>query len=107
MRKQLTLPICHRSEDNPPLATSLHGLFLFTRGLGNILSTPISTALSKKNAGSSSPGHGSHSSLGFKVADGRYEKLILYSGTCFAAASIVALLGWVVEGAKLRRQGRR
>ena len=89
------------SEDNPPLLTSLLGLFMFTRGLGNILSTPISTALSKNTSGAQV--HNPHPALGFMVADGRYERLIWYSGSCFAVASVIAMFGWGIEGAKARR----
>lgn len=106
MYSQIPFTLLHPG-DNPPLATSLRGIFLFTRGLGNILSTPISTALSKKTSISDSFGTSTHSNLGFKVADGRYEKMIWYSGSCFAAAGIIALLGWGVEGARARRQSRR
>ena len=35
--------------------------------------------------------------LGFDVADGRYEKVIIYTGTCFVGAAVVVIMGWVME----------
>ena len=71
---------------------------LATRGIGNILTAPISTALQ---------GHGQVSAsvltnrgmvkTGFDVAGGHYGAMITYSGACFAAATVVSLVGWALE----------
>ena len=69
------------------LSTSLLGFLLFTRGLGNVISTPISTALFQtKNISSSH-----WADFGFFVGGGKYEGMIVYVGTCFAASAIVAI----------------
>ncbi|EJC98138.1 MFS general substrate transporter [Fomitiporia mediterranea MF3/22] len=88
------------AKGNPTLSTTLMGIFFLTRGIGNILSAPISTALSDINAISAAmgvvgnPAHlPDHPSLGFDVADGRYAKMIVYVGTCFAGSGIIALVG--------------
>ncbi|KAH8114499.1 MFS general substrate transporter [Phellopilus nigrolimitatus] len=100
------------AKDNPSLSTTLFGVLMLSRGIGNILSTPISTALSHMDASStrnttgSSP-YSSHPSLGFNVADGRYAKMIFYVGTCFAGAGVIGLFGWGIEIARTRRRDRR
>lgn len=67
---------------------------LLFRGIGNILSTPISTALQTD----SQPGAGDES-VGIGGAyKGSYEKVIIYAGTCFAAAAIVVAAGRVLSG---------
>jgi hypothetical protein len=42
-------------------------------------------------------------STGFEVGDGRFEKMIIYVGTCFAGAAAIAALGWGIEGKKIKR----
>jgi hypothetical protein len=84
---------------------------MLSRGLGNILSTPIATALSHSSTTtltSSTFANSTHTNerLGFDVGGGKYEKVIIYVGTCFAAAAIIALIGWGLEKTKLNR-GRR
>lgn len=73
-------------------------MYLF-RGIGNILSTPISTVLqtgSHNNIGNFTA-VGSSSSITVDYAyNAQYEKVVLYVGTCFAAASIVLVFGWAV-----------
>ncbi len=86
-------------EDDPTSSTTLLGLLMLSRGLGNVLSTPISSALSRSK-GSISPI--SRPSVGFKVAGGRYESMIVYVGTCFAGAAIIATVAWGVEKTKRR-----
>ncbi|TDL22145.1 MFS general substrate transporter [Rickenella mellea] len=83
------------AEDDPLLSTSLLGILMLSRGLGNVLSTPISSALSQARSGSTSTT--SRPRMGFDVAGGRYEGMILYVGTCFAASGIIALLGWGLQ----------
>ncbi|THH11142.1 hypothetical protein EW145_g842 [Phellinidium pouzarii] len=86
------------AKDSPTLSTTLFGVLMLKRGIGNILSTPISTALSKGGSTSSgnatlSSDYSSHPSLGFDVADG-----------------VIALLGigFDTHGVRaLRRQERR
>lgn len=78
-------------EDDMSLSVSLFGFLLFTRGLGNVLSSPISTALLN------STHFIGHKKTGFNVDNGRYEKIIIYVGTCFAGAAVVTLVGWMRE----------
>lgn len=35
--------------------------------------------------------------LGFDVAGGRFEKMIIYTGACFAGAALMVTMGWGVE----------
>ncbi|THH16707.1 hypothetical protein EW146_g3971 [Bondarzewia mesenterica] len=83
------------TEDDPTLSTSLFGLLMLSRGLGNVLSTPISTALS---AAVYEPSTGLEKT-GFDVADGRYERMIVYVGTYFVGAAVMSLVGWGGERA--------
>ncbi|PVG01314.1 MFS general substrate transporter [Serendipita vermifera] len=78
--------------EDPMLSTNILSYLMLSRGLGNILSTPISTALSSPH-----PGRHRQERLGFDVGAGRFENVILYAGTCFAAAAIVASIGWSFE----------
>jgi hypothetical protein len=41
------------------------------------------------------------------VGDGRFEKMIIYVGTCFAGAAGVAALGWAMDIRKGRQTGNR
>jgi MCP family monocarboxylic acid transporter-like MFS transporter 10 len=66
---------------------------MLSRGLGNILSTPVSTSLTK-HSGIASLGH---FMTGFAVDGSKYEDLIIYVGICFACASGLALSGWMRE----------
>ncbi|KAL1756787.1 MFS general substrate transporter [Schizophyllum commune] len=86
------------AKDDPNLSTTLFGWLLLTRGLGNILSTPISTALE------SSPMTSRTSKLGFDLAAEKYEKMIVYTGSCFVGAALIVVLGWRVESRKRRGQ---
>jgi MFS transporter, MCT family, solute carrier family 16 (monocarboxylic acid transporters), member 10 len=81
------------AEEDPRLSTTLIGYLMFSRGIGNILSTPISTALSHPY---NDPGF-HRQRLGFEVGGGRFEDIIIYAGTCFAGAAIIAGVGWVLE----------
>ncbi|KAI0322403.1 MFS general substrate transporter [Amylostereum chailletii] len=80
------------AKDDPELTTSLFSFLLLSRGIGNVLSTPISTALSMEKAPPSA-----HEETGFAVAGGRFEKMIVYVGTCFAGVAVIALGAWVRE----------
>ncbi|EJC98140.1 MFS general substrate transporter [Fomitiporia mediterranea MF3/22] len=86
------------AKENPALTTTLFGVFLLTRGIGNILSTPISTALSDISAMSAATGE--------SVGNGRYAKMIVYVGTCFAGAGVIAVFGLGVDVYGRRRSAR-
>jgi hypothetical protein len=81
------------ADDNPIHATVILGYLMFSRGIGNILSTPISTALLSSN---SQPANADVHS-GFAVDNGKYKKMIVYVGTCFAGAAATSLIGWAGE----------
>ncbi|KAJ3876733.1 major facilitator superfamily domain-containing protein [Lentinula edodes] len=90
--------------NDPNLSTTLFGVLLFSRGIGNIFSTPISSALTSlhSNSTTSSFTHASNH-LGFDVGGGKFEKMIVYVGMCFAGAALIALVGWVMDAAIRRR----
>ncbi|KAJ7495833.1 major facilitator superfamily domain-containing protein [Mycena galericulata] len=88
------------AKDDPAMSTTLYGYLLLSRGIGNIVSTPISAKLYAQ-AHNVTGGE----STGFDVGDGRFEKMIIYVGTCFAGAAGVAALGWAMDVRK-RRQSR-
>ncbi|KAJ7256824.1 major facilitator superfamily domain-containing protein [Mycena haematopus] len=90
------------ANDDPALSTMLYGYLLLSRGIGNIVSTPISTKLLVYT---SQPHNGTMSdSTGFDVGGGRFEKVIIYVGTCFAGAAGVAALGLAMD---IRKSGGR
>lgn len=76
---------------------------MLTRGAGNILSATISSQLvawkaPNSNANSTSvEASWEHERTGFDVGGGRFEKVIIYVGTCFAGAAGIALLGWGLD----------
>jgi MFS transporter, MCT family, solute carrier family 16 (monocarboxylic acid transporters), member 10 len=79
------------------LNTTLFGFLLLSRGIGNVLSTPISTSLFQGGGnGPNAP------KVGFDVDGGKYQKMIVYVGTCFAGAAVMSAVGWSVD--KRRRQ---
>ena len=89
-------------EEDPWISMSLYGFLMLTRGLGNVLSTPISTALTNVQPNSSdSPLFGGKG--GFVLDDGRYAGLIAYIGGCFGVAAIIALVGWAQDRARFVR----
>ena len=79
------------------MSTTIFGFLMLSRGIGNILSTPISTALQPSQSTTASMRVSSHHEIGFKLAGGRYEKVIVYAGTCFVAAAVVVAAGWIIE----------
>ncbi|KAG8830580.1 hypothetical protein FRC17_004684 [Serendipita sp. 399] len=83
------------SQEDPRLSTTLMGHLMFSRGLGNILSTPITAAMAHPRGDDAMPGR-----LGFGVGNGKFENVIVYTGTCFAGASLIAGFGWIVDQAR-------
>ena len=72
----------------------MFSLLLFTRGVGNVVSTPISTALQLVKipiASSSAP------RIGLAVDDSHFAAVIVYTGACFAVAVAVAIFGWLLD----------
>ncbi|KAF7299759.1 hypothetical protein HMN09_00981800 [Mycena chlorophos] len=92
------------AQDDATTSTALYGYLLFSRGFGNIVSTPISARLYAQ-AHSNSTSELLHHPTGFAVDEGRFRTMIVYVGTCFAGAALVAALGWGMEGMQ-RRQAR-
>ncbi|KIP08941.1 hypothetical protein PHLGIDRAFT_103577 [Phlebiopsis gigantea 11061_1 CR5-6] len=90
------------AKDDPHLTTTLLGYFSLFRGIGNILSTPISTALRSNATSELASTHPTTVGGAYK---GQYEGVILYAGTCFAAAAIVVGSGWLMNGTAVRRRG--
>ncbi|KAJ7160123.1 MFS general substrate transporter [Mycena filopes] len=86
------------AKDDPALTTTLFGYLLLSRGIGNILSTPLAAKL---YGGSAHNVTGGGASTGFEVGEGRFENMIIYLGTCFAGAAGVAALGWAVDARKV------
>lgn len=77
------------AKDDPQLFTTITSYLMLSRGIGNVLSTPISTAVSKPKAGKTMA-----LKLGFEVGGGKFENIIIYAGTCFAGAVIISGMGW-------------
>ncbi|KAK0202103.1 MFS general substrate transporter [Desarmillaria ectypa] len=90
------------AKDDPNLATYLFGYLMLSRGVGNILCTPISSVL--ETASGSAVGS---ASTGFQVADGRFENMILYVGPCFTGAAGMALSGWGLDMNIIRSRRQR
>ncbi|KAF7798673.1 hypothetical protein EIP86_009897 [Pleurotus ostreatoroseus] len=82
------------ARDDPTLTTTIFGYMLLTRGIGNIVSTPISTALQQVHSATRA---GSAHQTGFAVSDGRYQDMIIYSGACSAGAALIAVVGWTLD----------
>lgn len=74
------------------MTTTLFGYLMLSRGLGNVLCTPIATAL---RGMSSAPNL--MVKTGFEVGGGEFEKMIVYVGSCFALASVLAGVGWAID----------
>ncbi|KAJ6508307.1 major facilitator superfamily domain-containing protein [Mycena sanguinolenta] len=81
------------ANDDPALSTMLYGYLLLSRGIGNIVSTPISAQLLTGQAHNGT----TPDNTGFDVGDGRFEKIIIYVGTLFAGASGVAAFGLAMD----------
>ncbi|CAE6459568.1 unnamed protein product [Rhizoctonia solani] len=77
------------AKDDTTAATSMLGMLMLSRGLGNVLSTPISSVLI---AGSM------REYIRFGLQNGsRWANLIIYIGTVFAGATSVGLFGWLMD----------
>lgn len=87
------------AKDDHNVATYLFGYLMLSRGLGNILCTPISSAFLATTSGFDA----GTARTGFQVAGGRFENMILYVGSCFAGSAGIAMLGWLLD-AKTRRR---
>ncbi|KAJ7022772.1 MFS general substrate transporter [Mycena alexandri] len=86
------------AKDDPVLTTTLFGYLLLSRGIGNILSTPLAAKL---YAGPHNVTGTTGASTGFEVGNGRFENMIIYLGTCFAGAAGIAALGWALDARKI------
>ncbi|GJE97529.1 MFS general substrate transporter [Phanerochaete sordida] len=78
--------------DDPALATTVFSLMLFSRGIGNIVSTQLSASL--QHVRIDLLRHGRPPKIGFSVGSGQYTALIVFTGSCFAAATVVAACAW-------------
>ncbi|KAI0086445.1 MFS general substrate transporter [Irpex rosettiformis] len=85
------------AKDDPTMSTTIFGFLMLSRGICNILSTPISTAMQPSQSYTVSLQAPSHHEIGLKLAGGQYKKVIIYAGTCFVAAAAVVAVGWIVE----------
>ncbi|KAJ7879018.1 MFS general substrate transporter [Mycena olivaceomarginata] len=102
------------AKDDLVMSTTLYGYLLLSRGIGNIVATPISARLYTQHhlylQGNVTTGHGNMNATmartGFDVGDkdGRFATMIVYVGTCFAGAAGVAALGWMLDR-RSRRAG--
>ncbi|KAJ3549518.1 hypothetical protein NM688_g5169 [Phlebia brevispora] len=97
-RQLLTLSSA-ATESDPAISTSIFGVLMFSRGVGNILSTPVSTALQGAHGSLLAAGLSRRSlqETGYTAAEGQYENMILYVGSCFAGATIITVVGWIYE----------
>ncbi|KAK7038278.1 MFS general substrate transporter [Favolaschia claudopus] len=93
------------AKDDLVMSTALYGYLLLSRGVGNLISTPISATLyAQGGAHNTTTGMvGSEGRLGFDVGDGRFGKMIVYVGTSFAVAAGIAAVGWIVTVREVRR----
>ncbi|PBK97305.1 MFS general substrate transporter [Armillaria gallica] len=87
------------AKDDHNVATYLFGYLMLSRGLGNILCTPISSAF----LATASDFDAGTAHTGFQVAGGRFENMILYVGSCFAGSAGIAMLGWLLDAKNRRR----
>lgn len=85
------------AKDDPSLATTMFSILLLTRGVGNILSTPISTSLQHAKLAVVRTATSGPPRSGFAVASGQYNATIVYAGSCFAGAAVIAIIGWATD----------
>ncbi|GAA5944833.1 hypothetical protein JCM10213_006604 [Rhodosporidiobolus nylandii] len=85
-------------QNDPALTSSLFSLFSLTRGLGSLLSAPVSSALLAR----SFPASNSGIKAAYGVDEGRWGGLVLFVGGCLAvAAGCEGVLG--VRNGKVRK----
>ena len=77
---------------------TLYGVLMFSRGLGNVLSTPISNALLTQSAVKlSARALLVARTTGFEVAGGRFNHIIIFTGVCLAGTAALSLAAWSRE----------
>jgi hypothetical protein len=90
-----------RPGNDHAVSISLYGFLMLSQGLGNVLCTPIATSLADISTDSPVP---TGTKSGFGIDDGRFFKLILYIGMCYAGAALTVSIGWIIEIVIVRRQ---
>ncbi|KAH8824906.1 MFS general substrate transporter [Flagelloscypha sp. PMI_526] len=73
---------------------TLLGLLLFTRGVGNILSAPVSTSLQNLSGPDIAKSFGG---TAYAIVDAKYGAMILFTGLCFALAALFILGAWATD----------
>lgn len=86
------------SGGDPAVAATIINCMMLSRGVGNIVSTPISTAL--LGVPMDVARYASARGTGFAVDGGSYTSVIVYTGACFAAGTALSVIGWAVERGK-------
>lgn len=77
---------------------TLYGVLMFSRGLGNVLSTPISNALLTRTAVKlSARAILVARTTGFEVANGRFNHIIVFTGACLVGTAALSLAAWSRE----------
>ncbi|GJE97130.1 MFS general substrate transporter [Phanerochaete sordida] len=93
--KGLVEPI---ADGNPEVAEMMVDLAMFIRGVGCIVSTPIVIYLQHARVATAQA-----RGTGFAVDEGRFSSVIIYTGTCFAAAAALAVLDWALDRRSTRK----
>ncbi|TFY82322.1 hypothetical protein EWM64_g1694 [Hericium alpestre] len=89
------------TKDDPSVSMSLSGFLMLSRGLGNVLCSPVSTHLTSLTSTVSTT---RNKKTGFDIEGGRFERLIVYVSLCYAGAALVAFIGWTGEKMIAKRQ---
>ncbi|KAJ7121120.1 major facilitator superfamily domain-containing protein [Mycena epipterygia] len=90
------------AKEDPAMSTTLYGYLLLSRGIGSIVSTPISAKLYSQPHNVT----GDVQNIGFNVGEGRFGTMIIYVGTCFAGAAGISALGWAMDVRQVRQSSR-
>ncbi|KZV73164.1 MFS general substrate transporter, partial [Peniophora sp. CONT] len=86
------------SKDDRSLFMTLYGVLMFSRGLGNVLSTPISNALlTQGTVKLSVRALLAARTTGFEVANGRFNHIIVFTGACLVGTAVLSLAAWSRE----------
>ncbi|KAA1476048.1 MFS general substrate transporter [Dentipellis sp. KUC8613] len=88
------------TKDDPAASMALYGFLMLSRGLGNVLCSPVSTRLANLSTAAAT----THKKTGFAIEGGRFGKLITYVGVCYAGAAAIAFVGWMGERVIAKRQ---